>query len=128
MLLAFATFVGLGSDDIPKTIFSICIGLVFSAVGLDIMSGEPRLIFGDIIGFMHGINFLVLAIGIYGIGEMLWTIEKPRRTMMSKAVITVDRIIANLKELLRTWKVCLGLAARLLRRHPAGGRRHARAR
>ena len=40
MLLAFATFVGLGGDDIPKTIFSICIGLVFSAVGLDIMSGE----------------------------------------------------------------------------------------
>ncbi len=27
MLLAFATFVGLGSDDIPKTIFSICLGL-----------------------------------------------------------------------------------------------------
>ncbi|HIP83539.1 MAG TPA: tripartite tricarboxylate transporter permease, partial [Desulfocapsa sulfexigens] len=66
MLLAFATFVGLSGDDIPKTIFSICIGLVFSSVGLDIMSGEPRLIFFDIIGFMHGINFLVLAIGIYG--------------------------------------------------------------
>ena len=27
MLLAFATFVGLGGDDIPKTIFSICLGL-----------------------------------------------------------------------------------------------------
>jgi len=105
MLLAFATFVGLGSDDIPKTIFSICIGLVFSAVGLDIMSGEPRLVFMDIIGFMHGINFLVLAIGIYGIGEMLWTIEVSRgETMMSKATITVDRIVANLRELLRTWK------------------------
>jgi putative tricarboxylic transport membrane protein len=112
MLLAFATFVGLGSDDIPKTIFSICIGLVFSAVGLDIMSGEPRLIFGGIDGpfpgFMHGINFLVLAIGIYGIGEMLWTIEKTDGdSMMSKAVITVDRIMNNLKELLRTWKVML---------------------
>jgi TctA family transporter len=40
MLLAFATFVGLGGDDIAKTIFSICIGLVLSAVGLDIISGE----------------------------------------------------------------------------------------
>ena len=29
MLLAFATFIGLGGDDIPKTIFSICIGLVY---------------------------------------------------------------------------------------------------
>ncbi len=105
MLLAFATFVGLSGDDIPKTIFSICIGLVFSAVGLDIMSGEPRLIFFDIIGFMHGVNFLVLAIGIYGIGEMLWTIEITRgESSMSKAVITAERILINLKELLKTWK------------------------
>ncbi len=105
MLLAFATFVGLGGEDIPKTIFSICIGLVFSAVGLDIMSGEPRLIFFDIVGFMHGINFLVLAIGIYGIGEMLWTIEVNRgQTTMSKAVISVDRIARNLKDLLGAWK------------------------
>ena len=108
MLLAFATFVGLSGDDIPKTIFSISIGLVFSAVGLDIMSGEPRLIFFDIIGFMHGINFLVLAIGIYGIGEMLWTIEITRgESSMSKAVITVERMLINLRELLKTWKVAL---------------------
>jgi putative tricarboxylic transport membrane protein len=111
MMLAFATFVGLGGDDLYKTIFSICIGLVLSAVGLDIISGEPRLIFGDIIGFMHGINFLVLAIGIYGIGEMLWTIEENHkaggRSMMSKATITVERIIRNLKELLGTWKASL---------------------
>jgi putative tricarboxylic transport membrane protein len=106
MLLAFATFVGLSGDDIPKTIFSISIGLVFSAVGLDIMSGEPRLIFFDIIGFMHGINFLVLAIGVYGIGEMLWTIEITRgESSMSKAIITVERILINLRELLKTWKV-----------------------
>mgnify|MGYP001239352281 FL=1 len=71
MILAFATFVGLGGDDIPKTLFSIFIGLALSAVGLDIISGQPRLIFGGIPGFFHGINFLVLAIGIYGIGEML---------------------------------------------------------
>jgi len=111
MLLAFATFVGLGGDDIPKTIFSICIGLVLSAVGLDIISGEPRLVFGDIPGFMHGINFLVLAIGIYGIGEMLWTVEENHKaggkSMMSDAVITVQRTVQNLKELMGTWKTAL---------------------
>ena len=111
MMLAFATFVGLGGDDIPKTIFSICIGLVLSAVGLDIISGEPRLIFGDIPGFLHGINFLVLAIGIYGIGEMLWTVEENYKaggaSMLSKAVVTVQRTMANLKELLSTWKTAI---------------------
>ena len=75
MVLAFATFIGLGGDDIPKTIFSILIGFVLATIGLDIISGNPRLIFFDIDGFFHGINFLVLAIGIYGIGEILWTLE-----------------------------------------------------
>ena len=100
MVLAFATFIGLGGDDISKTLFSIFIGLVFSAVGLDIISGEPRLIFGGLTGFYHGINFLVLAIGIYGIGEMLWTIEVSQgEAMMSKATVSFRRIIDNLKEL-----------------------------
>lgn len=105
MILAFATFIGLGGDDIPKTLFSIFIGLALSAVGLDIISGTPRLIFGDIPGFMHGINFLVLAIGIYGIGEMLWTIEASKGdTMVSQANVTVGRIIEGFKSFGRTAK------------------------
>lgn len=111
MMLAFATFVGLGGDDIYKTLFSICVGLVLSAVGLDIISGEPRLIFGGITGFMHGINFLVLAIGIYGIGEMLWTVEEHRKakgmSMLSDATITIPRMLGNLRELIATWRTMI---------------------
>ena len=98
VLLAFATFIGLGGDDIPKTCFSICLGLVLSAVGLDIVSGEPRLIFWDLPGFFHGINFLVLAIGIYGIGEILWTVET------SKGEVTVTQATISLRRLLDGFK------------------------
>ena len=108
MMLAFATFIGLGGDDIFKTLFSICIGLVLSAVGFDIISGEPRLILWDITGFLHGVNFLVLAIGIYGIGEMIWTVEEHNlgggKSMLSEATVTVKRTIANLRELLSSWR------------------------
>ena len=108
MLLAFGTFIGLGSDDIPKTLFSIFIGLVLSAVGLDIISGEPRLIFGDIPGFFHGINFLVLAIGIYGIGEILWTIETSKgEVAVSEAKVTVRRILETLTELKKSVKTII---------------------
>ena len=108
MMLAFATFVGLGGDDIFKTLFSICIGLVLSAVGFDIISGEPRLVLWDITGFLHGVNFLVLAIGIYGIGEMLWTVEEHAlgggKSMLSSATVSVSRTMTALRELLKTWK------------------------
>ncbi|MEO0799310.1 MAG: tripartite tricarboxylate transporter permease [Pseudomonadota bacterium] len=108
MLLAFATFIGLGGDDLAKTLLSICIGLVLATVGLDIVSGEPRMIFGEQPGFLNGINFLVLAIGIYGIGEMLWTIEENikagGRSMLSEAVLTWKRTRSNLAEIGRSWK------------------------
>ena len=86
MLLAFATFAGLGGDDFAKTIFSICFGLVLSSIGFDIISGEPRLLLFDIQGFSHGVRFLVLAIGLYGISEMLWTMVQPSEDRRMSAV------------------------------------------
>ena len=106
MMLAFATFVGLGGDDIPKTIFSILVGLVLATVGLDIISGKPRLIFFDISGFYHGVNFLVLAIGIYGIGEMLWTLDQARSGVQAHHVKSsfgsIFRNMARAREYLGT--------------------------
>ena len=105
MLMAFATFVGLGSDDIPKTLFSICLGLVLATVGFDIISGEPRLIFFDITGFSHGIRFLVLAIGVYGIGEMLWTINTSRDgSAMSKVDMSFAGMVGGLRHFAKAWR------------------------
>ena len=102
MILAFATFIGLSGDDIPKTVFSILIGLVMASVGLDIISGQPRLIFGDISGFLHGVNFLVLAIGIYGIGEMLWTLEETKgKVIVHKVRLSLLDIFRNIRDVRR---------------------------
>ena len=97
MILAFATFIGLGGDDIPKTIFSILIGLVMASVGFDIITGQPRLVFFDMVEFQRGIGFLVLAIGIYGIGEMLWTLEHTKGKVQIQVVnVTWSRFKKNL--------------------------------
>lgn len=103
MVMAFATFIGLGGDDIPKTIFSILIGLVLATVGVDIVTGSPRLIFFDISGFFHGVNFLVLAIGIYGIGEMLWTLEQTQGDVIVQKVRTSLRSLGNSLLMLRRY-------------------------
>ncbi|MEM1298656.1 MAG: tripartite tricarboxylate transporter permease [Pseudomonadota bacterium] len=93
MLLAFATFVGLGGDDIAKTVISIMIGLLCASIGFDVISGEPRLQFFELVGFSKPINFLVLAIGVYGVGEMLWTLHTTRGdNEMSKADVSLDNI------------------------------------
>jgi putative tricarboxylic transport membrane protein len=106
MLLAFATFVGLGGDDIPKTIFSICFGLVLGAIGFDQISGAPRLVLFDYNGFLQGIGFLVLAIGVYGIGEMLWTIDQTRGDVTATTPqMTIKGMASDTKEAAkRGWK------------------------
>ncbi|MEJ6402953.1 tripartite tricarboxylate transporter permease [Yoonia sp. 2307UL14-13] len=105
VLLAFTTFVGLGGDDILKTIIMICLGLVLSTVGLDLISGQPRLIFFDQPGFYSGISFLVLAIGIYGVGEILYTIETSKSApSVTPAKLTFKELWLGLKAVNRMWK------------------------
>jgi putative tricarboxylic transport membrane protein len=109
MMLAFATFVGLGGTDSWKTLFSTLLGLVLATVGLDIVSGQPRLIFFDLRGFYHGINFLVLAIGIYGIGEILWTLEISQgRVALSKVNMSIRRFVDSFKALRHNIPTMLG--------------------
>ncbi|MDX8347469.1 tripartite tricarboxylate transporter permease [Cognatiyoonia sp. IB215446] len=105
VLLAFTTFVGLGGDDVLKTIIMICLGLVLSTVGLDLISGQPRLIFFDQPGFYAGISFLVLAIGIYGVGEILYTIETSKSApSVTPAKITFKELKYGFKEMNKLWR------------------------
>src|SRR5687768_1090174 len=48
MLLSFATFVGMGGGSPVKTIVMIGAGFLLASVGLDIVTGQPRLTFGSI--------------------------------------------------------------------------------
>ncbi len=105
VLLAFTTFVGLGGDDVLKTIAMICLGLVLSTVGLDMISGQPRLVFFDLPGLYAGIGFLVVAIGVYGIGEILWSIEtsKTAPSVMS-AKVSFASVGETWREMRKAWR------------------------
>lgn len=105
VLLAFTTFVGLGGDDVLKTIIMICLGLVLSTVGLDLISGQPRLIFFDQPGFYSGMSFLVLAIGVYGVGEILHTIETSKTApQVTPARLSFGALWLGIKEMNKLWR------------------------
>ncbi|WP_439154795.1 tripartite tricarboxylate transporter permease [Yoonia sp.] len=105
VLMAFTTFVGLGGDDVLKTIIMICLGLVLSTVGLDLISGQPRLIFFDQPGFYSGMSFLVLAIGVYGVGEILHTIETSKTApQVTPARLTFGSLWLGIKEMNKLWR------------------------
>jgi putative tricarboxylic transport membrane protein len=72
--LAFCSFIGLGKEPPFKTIVSMMIGFALAAVGLDSITGQLRLTFG-FTELLNGFDFLIAVIGLFGIGEILLTME-----------------------------------------------------
>src|SRR5207253_578205 len=73
--LTFTSFVGLGREEKHKTLISMSLGLLLAGVGMDTVSGQLRMTFGWSELF-RGINFLVAVIGLFGISEIMLTMEE----------------------------------------------------
>lgn len=106
-MLAFASFIAFGGGDPLKTIVSIAMGLAFASVGMDSVSGSMRLTY-DVPDFIRGINFLVVVIGLFGIGELLETMQRP---YAAKPVATG----LDLREVVRSAGRWMGYPVALLR-------------
>jgi len=74
-LLTFCSFVGMGKGSPFKTLLSMAIGFAMAAVGMDTVTGQLRLTFG-LTDLMRGFDFLVAVIGLFGIGEILLSMEE----------------------------------------------------
>ncbi|MDH2327818.1 tripartite tricarboxylate transporter permease [Cereibacter sp. SYSU M97828] len=74
-LLTFCSFIGMGRENRGKIGISLCIGFLLAAVGMDSISGDMRMTWGS--GeLMRGFDFLVVVIGLFGVSEILMTVEE----------------------------------------------------
>ncbi|MFC0134761.1 tricarboxylate transporter [Massilia eurypsychrophila] len=73
--LTFCSFIGMGKEPKGKIVIAMCVGFVLAAVGLDTISGQLRMTFGQPV-LLRGFDFLVAVIGLFGISEILMTIEE----------------------------------------------------
>ncbi|MFG1396299.1 tripartite tricarboxylate transporter permease [Roseixanthobacter pseudopolyaromaticivorans] len=94
-LLTFCSFVGMGKEHKAKIVAALCLGFLLAACGVDTVSGDIRLTFG-VTALMHGFDFLVVVIGLFGVGEILLTVEEGLQFKGKRADI-------DLKVVLRTW-------------------------
>jgi putative tricarboxylic transport membrane protein len=95
--LTFSSFIGLGGGNPLKSLVAILLGFILATVGLDIVTGQLRLTFG-FTGMMKGFDFIIAVIGLFGIGEMLLSVEEG---LMFKGTKTG----MNLRVVLDTWKI-----------------------
>ncbi|QGK72306.1 tripartite tricarboxylate transporter permease [Allosaccharopolyspora coralli] len=101
MMLAFIAVTSvLGSSRI-RGFASLLIGLTIGIIGLDEMTGQQRLTFG-ILHLSDGIDVVIVAVGLFAIGESLWVAAHLRRS--SGKPIPVGQPWLGADDLRRTWK------------------------
>ncbi len=72
MLLALTAVSSLAADSRAHAATAMFIGLLIAMIGIDLQTGVPRLTFGrpELLG---GIDVVLAAVGLFAIGEVLWT-------------------------------------------------------
>ena len=86
----------MGKEPPFKTIASMMIGFALAAVGLDSVTGQLRLTFG-FTELLNGFDFLIAVIGLFGIGEILLTMEEGLAFKGKAAVHQSEGRVADLE-------------------------------
>ena len=104
--LTFCSFVGMSKEPPFKTLAAMMIGFALAAVGLDTVTGQLRMTFG-MNELMRGFDFLIAVIGLFGIGEILLTMEEGLSFKGAAAKINARVVWETWKELPRYWATSL---------------------
>jgi len=104
--LTFCSFVGMGKEPPFKILAAMMLGFALAAVGIDTVTGQLRLIFG-ITELMRGFDFLIAVIGLFGIGEILLSMEEGLSFSGKSAKINVKVVLETWKKLPKYWLTSL---------------------
>ncbi len=74
-LLTFCSFVGMSKEPPTKVIVAMMLGFALAAVGMDTVTGQLRMTY-EFPVLLKGFDFLIAVIGLFGIGEILLTMEE----------------------------------------------------
>ncbi|CAN7589256.1 tripartite tricarboxylate transporter permease [Variovorax paradoxus] len=105
-LLTFCSFVGMGKGSPFKILASMALGFALASVGMDTVTGQLRLTFGQP-ELMRGFDFLIAVIGLFGIGEILLSMEEGLKFSGKSAKIDPKVVLQTWKQLPQYWVTSL---------------------
>jgi putative tricarboxylic transport membrane protein len=101
-LLTFCSFVGMSKEPAAKIVASMMLGFALAAVGMDSVTGQLRMTYGLPV-LLKGFDFLIAVIGLFGIGEILLTMEEGLAFKGKSAKINMRVVLETWRELPRYW-------------------------
>ena len=108
MLLGLTTVTMLAGEDPLKGYISMVLGLTLAMVGYDIISGDARYGFG-IPEMMDGMDFLPVAIGLFGLGEVLADAEQVGKPPVAKGRYGLRDVMPTAADWVRSrWAIVRG--------------------
>ena len=105
-LLTFCSFIGMSKEPPAKTLMAMMLGFALAAVGLDGVTGTLRMTFGQET-LLQGFDFLVAVIGLFGVGEILLTMEEGLAFKGQKGRISLRDVLETWAELPKYWATSL---------------------
>ncbi len=104
MALGLVAAVVLASGSVIKAIAMVFLGLLFGLIGTDVNTGAQRFTF-DIPELSDGIDFAPIAMGLFGIAEIVVNLE--RHLTRSGGTIKVGSLWPTREEVRRAWPAAL---------------------
>jgi putative tricarboxylic transport membrane protein len=101
-LLTFCSFVGMGKESPFKVLAAMMLGFALAAVGIDTVTGQLRMTFGST-ELLRGFDFLIAVIGLFGVGEILLTMEEGLAFKGKTAKISARVVWDTWKQLPQYW-------------------------
>jgi putative tricarboxylic transport membrane protein len=101
-LLTFCSFVGMGKESPFKVLAAMMLGFALAAVGIDTVTGQLRMTFGTT-ELLRGFDFLIAVIGLFGVGEILLTMEEGLAFKGKSAKINARVVWDTWKQLPQYW-------------------------
>ncbi len=98
VLFGLASVIALGRGSLPNAFLSLAIGLLIASVGTDAIYGSYRFTFGLPI-LADGIEFLVVMVGAYGVGEVLSRLEQGFATKSVEKISQTSTRLPSFREL-----------------------------
>ena len=99
MVLGLVASVVLANGSVLKAVGMILLGLLLGLIGLDVNSGIPRFTFG-MPQLYDGVNFVVVAMGVFGLGEIIHNLEQGEaRSIISRKIGGLMPTRADLKRI-----------------------------
>jgi putative tricarboxylic transport membrane protein len=105
-LLTFCSFIGMSKEPPVKTLLAMLLGFSLAAVGLDSVTGTLRMTFG-FTSMLQGFDFLIAVIGLFGIGEILLSMEEGLAFKGQRGKITFKDVLLTWAELPKYWMTSL---------------------